>query len=71
MVDPSKYVEVKTMQFDHSQYGQLQELNKFLKEGWELIDAKVGQWASAHREEGKVIGFSAAPGYCFILGRPK
>ena len=61
MADLSKYGEVRTMQFDHSQYSQLQELNRALSEGWQLIDARVGQWASVHKDsDGKPVGMGQA-----------
>jgi len=58
------------MQFTHAEHHILQELNKMLTEGWEIVDARVSQWSHVERELGKPIGVPQAAGYSFILGKP-
>ncbi len=70
MADLSKYREVKIWRVeDPDMYGQLEKLNTLLSHGWEIIDAKVCQFASPVKEEGRVVGFSQVPAYCFTLGK--
>jgi hypothetical protein len=50
MADLSKYAEVRTLQFTHSEHDLLRELNDLLADGWEIIDARVTQWGHVERE---------------------
>jgi hypothetical protein len=70
LADLSKYKEVKTWRVeDPDIYDQLAKLNKLLADGWDILDAKVCQFASPVKEEGRVVGFSSVPAHCFTLGR--
>jgi hypothetical protein len=73
-VDLSKYREVKISEFD-SQHPRVSEMlesvNKLLASGWELIDARVSQWArplSPKRAEEPPM-LTQWPVYAFILGK--
>ncbi len=73
-VDLSTYQEVTFREFD-SQHPKvsnfLGEVNKLLAGGWELIDARVGQWARRvgpkRAEEPPML--SQWPVHAFILGK--
>ncbi len=72
----AKYGEVKTIEFDTEQKERwLEEINKLLAAGWEIIDARVAQWARPPLPAlpGTTVptGMFQWPAYSFILGKPR
>lgn len=62
----SKYREVRTIAADNQNAG-VDEVNRLLAQGWELIDAKVVQWT--HIEPKHPPGYTQAPQWYFVLGK--
>jgi hypothetical protein len=74
MAELARYGEVKTMEFDTEQKERwTTEINKLLADGWEIIDASVGQWARPPHPVEKTAPpeLRRWPAYCFILGKPR
>ena len=71
MSEHTGYKLVQTLEFDRDvKDTNLKKINELLSQGWEIIDARIGQWSRPNTGSGNVpAGYWQFPEYCFILGK--